>query len=541
MKRNVHAPADPARYYLTMQTSTVNTAARSPRPQPARPGPARSSRRRKFRVFLVFNAAVVGAVAVATVANPYADAGTAAYVATLSLVCTAPLPFIRSYRGRGSLLVMFLAYYFASFGLGDLVRLLSFQPPGAVPIASPTGGSIAILLGAVFFLGGYLVSYGFPGARTSGWQARDWSPRAAAWTGILSWAIGFLSNAVFLFGAADPNSGIHINPLIGGYLALTRFLQPVGSLLLIYLYLTTRNRKVFALLAVTMVLDAGLGFFGGSKQIAMRAPILLLLSIALIRERIPLVPLVVFVMMSGLFFNAFQNYRNQLYRVGESRSTAFERMGSAHEKLSDGNLSWSEQLSDGLDYFIARISQKPIIDIVVARTGHHGIHFQDGATLLPLLYVFVPRILAPDKPNNVTGLLFNHTFGLATANTFIAVTNLGDLYWNFGWAGIVLGMTAIGALMAWAANKFRLDTSITIPKFLFLIVTIYFLILRFESGVALTYTLWARVAVALLLIHAFIPKAMGRLRSTAFRRGSQGEDASTLTSGDSTLRHRSVR
>ena len=157
----------------------------------------------------------------------------------------------------------------------------------------------------------------------------------------------------------------------------------------------------------------------------------------------------------------------------------------------------------------------------MARTGRDGIPFQDGATLTPLLYIFIPRLVAPDKPDNVTGLLFNHTFSISTANTFIAVTNLGDLYWNFGWTGIVVGMTIIGAFLAWAATKFRLDRNPTLPKFLFLLITAFFLVLEFEGGIALIYTMWARVAVLFLLIHAAVPKMRNRARK---RQGGYGDD-----------------
>ncbi len=477
--------------------------------------------RRKYWIFLLVNGIVLGGVGIAVRTNPYADAGSAAYVTLLSLLCTLPLLFATNYRGRASLLIVFLAYYFATFGLGDLVHLLSYQPSAGFTAAPSGGGSIAVLLGAFCFLIGYAVTTGLPLYRATGWSAREWSLGAATVFGVTCWTIGAVANAAFLFGAADPNSGIHISPLIGGFLAVFRFLEPVGSLLLIYLYLTTRNRKILTILLATMALDVGLGFFGGSKQIAIRAPVLFLLSIVLLRERIPVVALIVFTMVTVVFFNVFRGYRNELSRIGESRSAAFSQVGSGRDALLKQDLSLSKQFSAGLDYFLARISQKPIIDVVVARTGTNGIRYQDGATLMPLLYAFVPRVIAPDKPNNITGLLFNHTFSLSTANTFIAVTNLGDLYWNFGWIGIVVGMTLIGTIMAWAATKFRLDTGLTLPKFLFLVVTIYFLILRFESGIALVYTLWARVMVLLLLLHAVVPKTRARTPAARFRHSTR--------------------
>ncbi|GEM_PF-6845296 len=476
-----------------------------------RPVRRRLRLKRKDRIFLAVNGVIWSCIGVAVLSNPQASFETAGYVALLSLICTSPLLFATSYRGRASLLIVFMAYYFATFGLGDLVNLFSpslyTSPPGIPPT---WGGATAIVLGAVSFLFGYSVTTALPLYRASGWSARQWAPGATAALGIFFWATGWSTTAFAQFGGTDPNSGAHISSMIGGYLTLARALQPVGALMLIYLFLDRRTRsgKILAALLAIMVLDIALGFFGGgAKHIALEVPILFLLSFTLLRERIPVVALSVFVIGAAVLFNVFGNYRASLALHAESRSAAFSRIASGKASLLQKHVPLGERVSDGLEYFISRISQRWVIDLVVARTGRDGTRFQDGSTLAPLFYIFVPRWVAPDKPNNVTGQLFNRTFSITTANTFIAVTNLGDLYWNFGWPGVLFGMTIIGAFLAWAATKFRLDRNPTLPKFLFLMVTILLLVLKFEGGIALIYTMWARVAVFLLLLHAAMPKA----------------------------------
>lgn len=481
---------------------------------------------RKHRVFFVVNGIILSCVALAMLTNPYANASMAAYVALLSLACTLPLLFATSYRGRASLMIMFLAYYFAIFGLSALVGLFTYHPTtsGAWSATSSWGGEIVILAGALCFLLGYAVTTGLPVYRAAGWSAREWSPRASAILGIICWLIGALSNVSFLFHGAVSGAPIHINPMIGGFLALLRYLQPVGSLLLIYLYLTTRNKKILAVLLATMALDVGLGFFSGSKELAIRAPMLFLLGVILLRERIPVFALVVFTLGTALFFNLSQEFRNELHQLSHwnaSSNVTHTKLAAGKETLLNSNLPMSSRLTSGLDYFLARISQKWVIDLLVDRTGERGVPYKDGATLTPLFYTFIPRFIAPNKPNNVTGKIFNQAFSISTPNTSIAITNLGDLYWNFGWAGVIAGMTIIGAFMAWAATMFRLDINPTAPKFLFLVITIYFLILMSEGGIALVYTLWARVAVVFLLIHAFVPKK--RISGPARRRRSDGK------------------
>jgi hypothetical protein len=498
---------------------------------------------RKYRVFFITNGIILSCIALAVLTNPHANSGAAAYVALLSLVCTIPLLFATSYRGRGSLMIMFLAYYFATFGLSDLVGLFAYHPTtsGTWDTMRSWGGAIAILIGALCFLFGYAVTTGLPVYRTTGWSAREWSPRASAILGVILWLTGALSSAALLFHGSTTGAPIHINPMIGGFLALLRYLQPVGSLLLIYLYLTTRSKKILAVLLATMALDVGLGFFSGSKELAIRAPILFLLGVLLLRERIPVFALVVFTLGTALFFNLSQEFRNefnQFSRWNTSSNVAHAKLAAGTETLLNSNLPLSSQFTGGLDYFVKRISQKWVIDLLVDRTGDGGVPYKDGATLTPLFYIFIPRFIAPNKPNNVVGQIFNRAFSISTPNTFIAITNLGDLYWNFGWVGIVVGMTIIGAFMAWAATKFRLDTGLTLPRFLFLVVTIYFLILRFEGGISLIYTLWARVAVVLLLIHAMMPKLRDRTGPRQrIHNGVQGPNQVQAETSARRLRH----
>ncbi len=480
-----------------------------------RPISRRPRLKRKHRIFLTVNVIVWGCIGIAVFTNPHASFGAAAYVALLSFICTLPLLFATSYRGRASLLIVFLAYYFATFGLSDLVSLFS-SPLGASPYGTgPSWGSAtAILLGALCFLLGYAVTTRLPVYRASGWSAREWAPRATAVVGIACWAIGWIATVAAQFGGEGPNSGPHTNPMIGGFLTLARLLQPVGAMLLIYLYLTAREKKILATLIAIMALNIGLGFFGGgAKLIAIEVPVLFLLSFVLLRERIPVFTLIVFTLATAVLFNVFQSYRNSLWSSGESRGAALSQIVSGNATALKAGVPLGQRVSKGLEYFVSRISARWVIDLVVARTGRNGIPFQDGATLTPLFYIFIPRLVAPDKPNNVIGRLFNHTFSIASANTYIAVTNLGDLYWNFGWPGIVIGMTIIGAFLAWAATKFRLDRNPTLPKFLFLMVTALFLVLRFEDGIALIYTIWARGAVLLLLLHAVMPKARNRRKA----------------------------
>lgn len=81
----------------------------------------------------------------------------------------------------------------------------------------------------------------------------------------------------------------------------------------------------------------------------------------------------------------------------------------------------------------------------VERAGH-----MYGEGMDYLVYAFIPRALWPDKPTVTRGAWFSEYLGQArseeTATTSLGQTAPGELYWNFGWPGVLLGMSLLGVV-----------------------------------------------------------------------------------------------
>ena len=83
---------------------------------------------------------------------------------------------------------------------------------------------------------------------------------------------------------------------------------------------------------------------------------------------------------------------------------------------------------------------------LVERTPE-DIPYAYGQTYYPILVKPVPRLLWPDKPKHVKDL--GQTYGFLPADNEVnafKVHQLGELYLNFGVAGVLLGFLALGAL-----------------------------------------------------------------------------------------------
>ena len=385
--------------------------------------PAHNRARRKYRLFFSVNAIVFLLIFIGSTMNPYADLSTGIYVMILFLICTSPSLFITNYRGKASLMLMYLMFYFATFALLDLSNLLAYKPLPPRPEDSLfTGGEIVILIGAVFFMVGYALMLGFRSNREARFLAQDWSPKAIVMYALASWVIGFYANVIIQFGVGDLNAaGKQTLGVFGGFIALARMLDPLGVLMLIYSYLTTRKKAVLIVLVFMMFADFGLGFVADTKEMAVRGPLLFLFSYVILRDRLPIVATVIFVVIAGLTFNVFAAYRDELGTRRESRTHAVANIDSKLDKIAGQNISLGQRLSDGLEYFAGRVTLKQNVELVAAKTGK-DVAFQNGKTLTPVLLAFVPRFILPDKQDaSEVGRIFNREFfHSGSPNTYIA-------------------------------------------------------------------------------------------------------------------------
>jgi len=88
--------------------------------------------------------------------------------------------------------------------------------------------------------------------------------------------------------------------------------------------------------------------------------------------------------------------------------------------------------------------------------------FLHGQTISYLAYAFVPRVLWPEKPSIAKGQWFASKVGMAfvrpdgTYSNSINMTVPGELYLNYGWAGVLVGCALFGVLLAalWSTAGF---------------------------------------------------------------------------------------
>jgi hypothetical protein len=106
---------------------------------------------------------------------------------------------------------------------------------------------------------------------------------------------------------------------------------------------------------------------------------------------------------------------------------------------------------------LTSFNQLSQIGALVERNGHYG-----GKTFEYLAYAFVPRVLWPEKPIIALGAWYAMEIGQAVPtedgwyNNSVNMTQAGELYLNFGWVGVLVGLPLFGGALAffWTRANF---------------------------------------------------------------------------------------
>jgi hypothetical protein len=246
-----------------------------------------------------------------------------------------------------------------------------------------------------------------------------------------------------------------------------------------------------------------LGFVIDIKGMAIGGLVLVIVTIVLLEGRIPKGWLAAAALFVYVGFPVFQAYRGVI-SGNVSRAEVLSNLGKTLDKV----LAAETRVNTGRDRaqtFFERLSLKSSVEMIVGGTAR-GIPYEEGFTMTPILSAFLPRVVWTDKPDVPTGRILNKVFHVTDQEeTYISPSHLGELYWNFGWAGALVGMTSIGAILGMVA-RLNLADRRTVTRLLMTVMTVEMLIHGFEGAIAGSYVVWMRSAAAIGVMHWIFAK-----------------------------------
>ena len=422
------------------------------------------------------------------------------YVLILLAICSLPILFAEETNGKYSLLVVSCPILFVFYGINDILTyffdIASYWQAPAESVF--TGGEIAILLGLSSWMIGYVLAVRMFSMKKDAALVLDWNIWSLVWIGFLCLGLGIWATWIFQVsssGGKNSLSGSNILALV----VLGRMLEPVGSVLLSYTYLKTKRSLFLIIILMVAVVKLPLGIILNSKEVGISFIAIFLVTKWLYDGKIPLRWIAIAVIGITFYFPISYAYRTTIGLRHIDVSHSLNDVSSLVEKALEENQKTSDSVS-GIQSFASRVDLKSLMELIVSRVGH-DVSYQNGHTFIELPYVFLPRFII-DKPAVSTGQLFNREFHIsANPDTYISTSFLGELYWNFGWAGVVAGMLVVGYSWGVIGSRSNLKHNKSVTRLLILVSAIYLFSLRFESGVVQQYIVFIRSAGIILVLH----------------------------------------
>jgi lipopolysaccharide export LptBFGC system permease protein LptF len=113
-----------------------------------------------------------------------------------------------------------------------------------------------------------------------------------------------------------------------------------------------------------------------------------------------------------------------------------------------------------------------------------------------------------------TGRLVNREFHVSDSeDLYLSPSIAGELYWNFGWPGVILGMAIIGAAVGALACRFNLAEAKTVTGLLVIVITIQQVIVAFEGSFSPIYVVWFRSLGAIAILHFLFARVSVNMKS----------------------------
>ncbi|HUA32236.1 MAG TPA: hypothetical protein VMA09_01420 [Candidatus Binataceae bacterium] len=394
---------------------------------------------------------VVIAAALITALNFYAPASPTfmerLLASAIILACFAPTLLWMNRTDRAIPFLPFVMVFFAFTYAVPVFLLRRFSTEVFRDPETPHDVTLALaysLLGLMCLYAGY---YGIVGRAVS-----DILPRIN-----LRWrdprAVKFVSLALTLLGLVTSASHAenHVPEQLALILSYVGDFSLIGICALVALQLTGNLDRVTSILIwgvfVPTRFFAGLG--GAALASAMGIGIMILVIYATVRRRIPWTIFALGIAVVFVLRPIEIPYRIMTGKGGPlADASLVEKIGGLGDLLYRATVGGIVPAPVFIEACSNRLAQFTIFASVIHNTPGR-VPYWEGESYAPLLTKLIPRLIMPDKPEEISGQTFGHRYGLisnSNTNTSVNLPQLVECYANFGVPGVIVGMFLIGLL-----------------------------------------------------------------------------------------------
>lgn len=472
-------------------------------------------KRNRVALYVLVNLGLVSATLIGWTSSP-APFELLIYADLLFALCTVPLLWIEELNGRYALLGIFMSMYFLLFGALDMRDLIVGAAPTVPRAEFPTLAQIAALLGAISLLIGYRAAVNLVGASAKENVSIDWPSSTLLVVGLTLFAVGMIAVAYFQLVLATENTirstlfaFTSMGPFLTFLVMLGRLVQPLGAVILSYGYAKSRSPLWVLLITMVVASQVLLGFLTDTKETVLLSVVMVAVTKSLFDGRIAKMWLLAIVAFATILFPVLQANRVVRDEHGWDRAQVLANLGTVLDAAIEQNVKTQERPGvERSQTFLERVSGETVLEILFDKVTESG-NYLHGSTLEPILFTFIPRLLVPDKVSVPVGQLFNRTFMHGGKDDFLylSVSMLGEMYWNFGWSGVIVGNLLFGALLGFIGAKTSLAQCRSITRLLVLLLTVRVLCRGYEDSISISVVTWLRGMAAIGLLHLAFSRA----------------------------------
>lgn len=153
-----------------------------------------------------------------------------------------------------------------------------------------------------------------------------------------------------------------------------------------------------------------------------------------------------------IFYSLFSGVKGAFRTMtwsGEKTYTNFEKISLITELIQEDKASAAKKDIEGTDNFLWRFSYPMSALSMVLEKTPKDVPFWNGSSYSPIFTKFIPRAFYPSKPEENMGQRFGKTYRVLRQtdnSTSMNTPILAEMYMNFGYNGIYIGMFLFGLM-----------------------------------------------------------------------------------------------
>lgn len=405
-----------------------------------------------------------------------------ALAATTGVFCLLPpiLDQARPGPRRHLLLTFFSLFWFMYYVLPVWTRYFMGDPTNEktsflmglvfMDPADIIRGQLAALVSLLIVYTAYLLPFGTTIGRALPQPRQDWSHEG---TLLVAWGIIPVGWAIYL------GSQLGIVPGRAGSGALGVVAMGIfyGIALLAFAYIRYRSRTAFLAMTVLIPLTMAFNFFTGSKTKTLLALAMVAFAYVVVNRRIRIRYVAAAVLGIALLYPTAAFYRDVV--LVENTKTAVDILRNPVRAIDDVSAfiathSVKEYLVNGFKATGNRTSALNMTTLIIRDTPDR-VPFQGGWTIGYAFVAYIPRIIWPGKPAIGIGQWVTDNYvttGPGIIRSSTGPSWIGELYLNFGYWGIIVGMFIVGTYFR-VLHEWVFHPKQTIPMLLLGVVCLF--------------------------------------------------------------------